>query len=258
MIGAPLTAHLRNCGHEVTEWDVAIDPSHDLTLAANIPLVSAAIESSDFVFFLAFDVGGSKFLRTRSSSFIHRNSLLMANTFILLRGKRFVFASSTMSNMDLPYGTLKRLGEHYTEVLGGIAVRFWNVYGPQKYGERSHVITDFIHQVGENGSIKMMTVGDERRQFLHTEDCARCLEIIAVNYDEMPAVVDVTSFEWTTVRQLAEMMCDDVLVDGDSGDSHSKSNEPDPFILSYWQPRISLREGVAKLLDESTRKPSLD
>ena len=53
-----------------------------------------------------------------------------------------------------------------------ISVRFWNVYGPQKYGERSHVITDFIHKLRTTGLITMMTSGEEKRQFLHTEDCA--------------------------------------------------------------------------------------
>ena len=252
LIGAPLVARLRRAGHDVTEWDVVIDSAHDLTDAANVPGARAAIESSDFVFFLAFDVGGAKYISTPTASFMHRNILLMANTFSLLHGKRFVFASSTMSNMDVPYGTLKRLGEHYTGVLAGISVRFWNVYGPQKYGERSHVITDFIHKLRTTGSITMMTSGQEKRQFLHTDDCARCLETIAAHYDEMPPVVDVTSFEWTTVRELAEMLCDDVIARNDNRDSHTKSNEPSQFILSYWRPTISLRDGVAQLLAEST------
>ena len=118
LIGAPLVARLRRAGHDVTEWDVAIDRSHDLTDAANVPARAPRSIRSDFVFFLAFDVG-AQYISTPTANFIHRNSLLMANTFGLLQGKRFVFASSTMSNMDVPYGTLKRLGEHYTSVLGG-------------------------------------------------------------------------------------------------------------------------------------------
>ena len=61
----------------------------------------------------------------------------------------------------------------------------------------------------------------------------------------------VTSFEWTTVRELAELICDDVVARNDNRDSHTKSNEPSPFILSYWRPAISLREGIAQLLAES-------
>ena len=251
LIGAPLVTHLRRAGHDVTEWDIVIDAAHDLTDVTNVPRARTAIESSDFVFFLALDAA-RQYITTPTLSFMRRNSLLMANTFGLLQGKRFVFASSTMSNMDVPYGTLKRLGEHYTSVLGGISVRFWNVYGPQKYGERSHVMTDFIHKLRTSGSINMITSGDEKRQFLHTEDCARCLETIASRYDEMPPIVDVTSFEWTTVRELAEMLCDHVIPGDDNRDSHTKSNEPSRFILEYWRPAITPREGVARLLTEST------
>ena len=72
----------------------------------------------------------------------------MKNTFGELRRTKtpFVFASSQMYNMDNVYGTLKFLGEHYTRILGGLSVRFWNVYGPEEINEKSHVIPDFIDQ----------------------------------------------------------------------------------------------------------------
>ena len=57
---------------------------------------------------------------------------MMAQTFGLLEKyhKRFVFASSQMSNMSYsPYGVMKRVGEMYTTTLKGLTVKFWNVYG---------------------------------------------------------------------------------------------------------------------------------
>ena len=59
----------------------------------------------------------------------------MANAFGLIEkyNKPFVFASSQMSNMSYsPYGVLKRVGELYTKSLGGLIVKFWNVYGIEK------------------------------------------------------------------------------------------------------------------------------
>ena len=45
----------------------------------------------------------------------------------------FVFASSQMSSMSYsPYGVMKRVGELYTRSLGGLIVKFWNVYGIEK------------------------------------------------------------------------------------------------------------------------------
>ena len=71
----------------------------------------------------------------------------MKNTFELLykEKKRFIFATSQMSNMIYSsYGVLKRIGEDITKSLGGISVRFWNVYGIENDMEKSHVVTDFI------------------------------------------------------------------------------------------------------------------
>ena len=65
-----------------------------------------------------------------------------------------------------PYGLLKRLGEVYTEILKGLTVKFWNVYGVENDREKSHVITDLIRKGFEEGQFEMMTDGTEERQFL--------------------------------------------------------------------------------------------
>ena len=95
------------------------------------------MKQADFVFFLAFDVGGSRYLKKyqHTFDFINNNTRLMANVFGLLEkyNKRFVFASSQMSNMSYsPYGVMKRVGELYTTSLKGLTVKFWNVYGIEK------------------------------------------------------------------------------------------------------------------------------
>ena len=92
----------------------------------------------------------------------------MGNVFKLLKKhkKKFIFASSQMSNMDFsPYGTLKRLGEDVTKSLNGVYVKFWNVYGIEKDIEKSHVITDFILMALKKKKIKMLTNGNESRSF---------------------------------------------------------------------------------------------
>ena len=60
----------------------------------------------------------------------------MSNTFNLLKkyNKKFIFASSQMSNMDFSsYGVLKKIGEDITKSLNCLYVKFWNVYGIEKY-----------------------------------------------------------------------------------------------------------------------------
>ena len=85
------------------------------------------------------------------------NTRMMANTFRLLGKykKRFVFASSQMSNMSYsPYGVMKRVGELHTTALKGLTVKFWNVYGIEKDMEKAHVITDFIRKDLKRVSLK--------------------------------------------------------------------------------------------------------
>ena len=57
-VGAYLSEYLRNEGYEVLEFDIAKDPSQDMTVIPNGEL-EAKIYMADFVYFLAFDVGGS-------------------------------------------------------------------------------------------------------------------------------------------------------------------------------------------------------
>ena len=120
-IGSYLTEYLRDKGHDVTEFDVVNGEDQDLTKIPN-PKLQHDIRISDFVFFLAFDVGGSRYLKKyqHTFDFINNNTRLMANVFQWLKEYRkpFVFASSQMSNMSYsPYGVLKRIGELYTQTL---------------------------------------------------------------------------------------------------------------------------------------------
>ena len=97
------------------------------------------------------------------------NLLIMSNVFSLLKkhNKKFIFASSQMSNMDFsPYGTLKRLGEDVTKSLNCLYVKFWNVYGIEKDLNKAHVITDFVLMALKTNKIKMLTNGMEKEFFI--------------------------------------------------------------------------------------------
>ena len=188
-VGAYLTEYLRCVDVEVMEFDITNGPDQDMTVIPNGEL-EAKIYMADFVYFLAFDVGGSHYLKKyqHTFNFIDNNTRLMANAFGLIEKykKPFVFASSQMSNMSYsPYGVLKRVGELYTKSLGGLIVKFWNVYGIEKDMDKAHVITDFIRKGFETGVIDMMTDGTEAREFLYAEDCCEALETVMDEYDNL-------------------------------------------------------------------------
>jgi nucleoside-diphosphate-sugar epimerase len=243
VIGSALAKWLRAEGHDVHGFDLADSPVQDIRIQP------PNVKNFDFVFFLAYDIGGSKYLESQSTYFISNNLRIMLNMFSVLEGIPFIFASSQMQNMDNPYGTLKRIGEHYTRLLGGVSARFWNVYGPEEVGLKSHVIPDFIHMNKMNGRIDLMTDGQEQRQFLHTEDCAKALTAIMTNYSLITRPsVDVTSFEWIKIIDLARLISEDVRPGTKTDTVQTIHNEPDRYILQFWAgPEISLKDGILRM-----------
>ena len=262
-VGAYLTEYLRKKGHEVTEFDIENGQEEDLRTIPNKKLMHD-IRIADFVFFLAFDVGGSRYLKKyqHTFDFINNNTRMMANVFGYLGeyNKPFVFASSQMSNMSYsPYGVLKRVGELYTKSLEGLIVHFWNVYGIEKDMDKAHVITDFIKKGFETGDISMLTDGTEQREFLYAEDCCEALESVMENYDELGSDdnIHITSFEQTSILEIGKIIQDlfskigkeVTLSPAESKDEvqKDKRNEADKFITKWWQPKTSIQDGVAQV-----------
>ena len=264
-IGAYLTDYLTKKGHFVREFDVANDLHEDMTRIPN-PFLRNVIMDSDFVFFLAFDVGGSHYLKRyqHTFKFIDNNTRMMANVFGHLADykKPFVFASSQMSNMSYsPYGVMKRVGELYTKSLGGLIVKFWNVYGIEKDMEKAHVITDFIHKGFESGVINMMTDGTEAREFLYAEDCCEALEKIMEEYSNLSSddELHITTGVYTSILEIAQeirKLFNDIgkeveVIPSEKKDEVQKDarNEPDPFIKKFWQPKTSVKDGLKKVFE---------
>ena len=264
-IGAYLTDYLTKKGHLVRGFDIANDIHEDMTHIPN-PFLRNIIMDSDFVFFLAFDVGGSHYLKKyqHTFKFIDNNTRMMANAFGYLSEykKPFVFASSQMSNMSYsPYGVMKRVGELYTKSLNGLIVKFWNVYGIEKDMEKAHVITDFIDKGYKTDVIDMMTDGTEAREFLYAEDCCQALETIMEHYDEFTSndELHITTGNHTTILEVAEIIQKLFLRIGkevfikpaESKDEVQKDarNKPDLYITKWWKPKTSLYDGISKVFE---------
>jgi len=266
-IGAYLSEYLQKKGHDVTDVDVVDGPHNDLRVTPNTH-VESQIENADFVFFLAFDVGGSRYLKKyqHTFDFVNNNTRIMANTFRLLKryNKRFVFASSQMSNMSYsPYGVMKRVGELHTTALKGLTVKFWNVYGIEKDMEKAHVITDFIRRGFEETEFEMLTDGTEQRQFLYAEDCCEALETVMECYSDFKPEdpLHITSFNSTSIAQIAAIIqgqfnlidrFDVKIKPGLAKDSvqMDKRNEADTYISGWWLPKTSIDQGIAKVFAE--------
>ncbi len=244
VIGKNLCSYLLSKSHTVHKFDIYENSQNDLRI--NAP----DMKDFDFIYFLAYDIGGSKYLNNQNINFINNNVKIMVNTFNELEKtkKPFIFASSQMQNMYCPYGTLKRLGEHYTTILGGISVRFWNVYGPEEINIKSHVISDFIYQKIKYNKIKLLTTGEEERQFLHVDDCAEVLYIILEKYKELDKrIIDISNFKWLKIKDLAKIICNEVELGTKVDTVQEIKNEPDEYILQFWKPKISIEDGLHKI-----------
>ena len=261
-IGHPLCDYLRRMGHEVIGFDIASNSEEDLR--SNKELLRRRMRQADFVFFLAFDVGGARYLKTyeRTYEFISNNTKIMDVTFEALHElqKPFIFASSQMANMThSSYGVLKALGDFNTHTLNGLVVKFWNVYGVEHDPRKFHAITDFILKGKREGRIELLTTGEETRQFLYAEDCSEALYLLSqpTRYQSIPREqnLHVTSFEWTTIVEVAriigkQMGVPVVPIARTDDIQRLYKNEPDPGILKYWKPKTGLEEGIRKVIAE--------
>ena len=265
-IGAYLTEYFKKKDYDVREFDIVNDDEQDIRKFEN-PNLHAAVATADFIFFLAFDVGGSRYLKKyqHTFDFIHNNSRIMVNAFEYIKRyeKPFVFASSQMSNMGhSPYGVLKNVGELYTKSLNGLVVKFWNIYGIEKDMDKSHVITDFIKKGFETGTIDMITDGTEEREFLYAEDCCEALDTVMCKYSEFSSSdnLHITSAVSTSILEIARtiqlyfggIQKEVEIVPSSSKDEVQKDarNVPSKYIHKWWKPKTNITLGIGKVFEE--------
>ena len=257
LIGKNLKYFLKEKNYKVYDFDIKNGEDYNLKTKTGRKNLEKIINNIDYVFFLAFDVGGSKYLNNINNiNYIENNLSIMRNVFEIIKNKKFMFASSQMQNMYNIYGTLKRLGEHYTNNYNQINVRFWNIYGKEKYNNKSHVITDIIYSAKKYNVINLLTNGNETRQFLYTDDCSNALYKIMINHDEIlkqKNIIDVSNFEWTSIYDVSKIVSNiyncKINITENMDNLQTLKNEPDKFILKYWKPTITLEEGIKKLIN---------
>lgn len=257
-IGNYVVEYFKAHGEDVIEFDIQRSIDEDIRISNNI-ILENRIKDCDIIHFLAFDIGGAKYLEKYQNSytFISNNMKIMVNVFEFVKkyNKPIIFASSQMSELThSTYGQLKSIGEKITKDLGGIAIRLWNVYGYESFEEKAHVITDFIKMAKYDGVIKMRTDGTESRQLLYAEDCAECMLMLSKNYHTLNKDKNyhITSFEWVTIMDVANIISDISnckIESSNKKDNTQKNamNNADDYILNLWKPKTSLKDGIYKL-----------
>lgn len=251
-VGTALCAYLEKKGESVVRFDIKRAKEEDGRTAV-LPL-----QKFDRVYFLAWDVGGAKYLY-RDNTQLHQlnwNVDLLKNIMPQLQKHKtpFVFVSSQLAEeTDTVYGSTKKLGELWTKQIGGACVRLWNVYGAlEEPTEKSHVVGDFVHQALTTGKIQMMSTGEEKRQFIHIQDVCEGLHYVLEN-NLNDAVYDLTSFEWSAVRYVADLVGlhakAKIIPSAQKGSTRSiaviKGKPPG------WDAKINLMEGIKMMVEEA-------
>ena len=255
--------------YEVIRFDIVMGNSYDLRKFNNKDL-EIQIKKSDFIFFLAFDVGGSRYLKKnqKTYNFLINNLMIMVNVFSVIKkyNKKFIFTSTQMSNMNYStYGLLKRLGEEVTKSLNGVYVKLWNIYGIEKdfIKSLSHdVITDFILMGLKDKKINMITNGNESREFLYAEDCSMGLFTIMNRFNflfKQKTELHLSTGKKTKVIEIAKIIKkilskkkinirikpslkkDDV--------QNNAKNKANKYLHKHFKPRVNLEQGIEKIIN---------
>lgn len=252
-IGTSLCKFLEQKGEKVVHFDIKNGDKEDGRSA------TFDFKHIDYIYFLAWDVGGSKYLYESKLQMVQLtwNLQLMTNIFeqIGREKKKFLFVSSQLSEeCDTVYGVTKRLGEVWTHLLGGVCVRVWNAYGVmEKQDIKSHVISDFIYQALLNGKITMMTNGEEWRQFTYIDDICGAFYMALHAKELRRTVYDASSYEWVRIVDVAQIICE--LTGATYHAGTVKGHDPLPSLnmgrLPGWLPRVALKDGIQKMVNQA-------
>ena len=258
LIGKSVCKLLYSNNFKVIHWDIKLNKAHDLRIKNCIDDV---LKTVNYVIFLAFDVGGSKY-NVNNKEYIDNNMKIILYTFESLskNPKPLIYTSSCMSNMVTnSYGSLKNISEFYVKILNGVNLKLWNIYGFEEVNEKSHVMCDFIHSAINDKIIKIKSNGNEKRQFLHVDDLSRAILIILKDYSLFQSkTIDISTYKWISIYKLAKKIkkilkkiynIEIMILTGNDNDSHTIRNEPNKSILNdKWKYKINLNNGIIDII----------
>ena len=114
-------------------------------------------------------------------------------------------------------------------------------------------MADFVHQALDTGAIRMLTTGEERRQFIHIDDVCRAFhEALSGGVRE---ICDASTFEWFRVLDVANMVGEmtgaNVVLGNNVGNTPIT---PNLAPIPGWKARVTLREGLARMVEDFRRR----
>ncbi|NBU82572.1 MAG: NAD-dependent epimerase/dehydratase family protein, partial [Flavobacteriaceae bacterium] len=169
-------------------------------------------------------------------------------------GKKIIYSSSAAiygvdgSKPSNLYGWTKMLGEDYVVANGGIALRYFNVYGPGE--EHKGKMASMVSQILNSENVKLFP-NKPKRDFVYVDDVVRA-NFYALDYYE------VLKGKWydvgTTQSVEFEMICE---ILNKPYEYKNESEIPNGYqfntkatfnnLMGGWQPIVDINEGIHKL-----------
>jgi nucleoside-diphosphate-sugar epimerase len=247
-LGKRLVNFLKEKNQSVVEIDIKNGDKQDARF------IKLPLENIDRVYFISWDVGGSKFLYRENTQIkqMEWNNALMNNVFPQIMNLPFVFTSSQLAECsETVYGVQKQMGEVWTKLSEyGVAVRLWNLYGYiEEFNEKSHVVSDFVYQAKKNGQINMLTTGKEERQFIHIDDVCEAL-LMSFDVKDKKQTYDITTNEWTSVYDIANLIKKHTKCEIKIGDTLGKTVlVKNKKLIPNWSPKVSIEDGLKLMIN---------
>lgn len=170
---------------------------------------------------------------------------------------------------DSPYAVSKLASEYYLHSIGAlwkietVVLRIFNAYGPRQSLPPSHapVIPRFLKQVIGGGSVVLFGGGKQTRDFVYVGDVVQALVAAATADKVNRAIINIGSGQDVSIAQLVER-----IEKATGRQAHRLINDEEaggvPRLVAdirlaaellKWKPRVSLDEGLQRILTEDER-----
>jgi UDP-glucuronate decarboxylase len=136
-------------------------------------------------------------------------------------------------------------------------VRIFNTYGPRMHPFDGRVVSNFIRQALIGEPITIFGAGKQTRSFCYRDDLVEAMILMMNGPDDFVGPVNIGNPGEFTIRQLAELTLEltgsrSRLVEKPLPVDDPERRRPDITLARErlgWEPRVPLREGLAKTID---------
>jgi UDP-glucose 4-epimerase len=166
---------------------------------------------------------------------------------------------TALPNCLNPYAVSKYVGEQFCEIfsrlykLPTITLRYFNVYGPRQpsVGAYALVLGIFLEQRRRGEPLTIHGDGSQRRDFVHVSDVVEA-NLAAWSSSAQAVAVNIGSGTNISIQEIANMISSrQVHQERRAGDAEeTRADTGRARQLLGWQARVSLEEGLGRLLEE--------